>query len=381
MKKIRVLELSGSHYDMGYQHGLAYSDGIKHFAEERVKLAGDAMWSGQAMTRAEVLALADACLAEHKRYSTDLVEELQGMADATHLSVAELIVVCGFTDFIDTVYNAANLETAVPAHAGADNCTAFLVPNNKTSNAQGFYGQTWDMHDSATPHVILLRGKPTNKPEFLAFTTVGCVGMIGMNSEGVAIGINNLSATDGQAGVTWNFVIRKALEQSTADDALACITDANLAGAHNYMLMDKSGKGYNVEAMSTTTVVTDLEEGPLVHTNHCLVEQTQAVQRKREAASQESSEHRLSRGYDLLAKDSINEHDLKSLTRDPEAICVSSKPPRHVESCGAAIMRPATGDFWAVWGLPSENEYEHFEVQLSLNHSYPTKHLLTFKYQ
>jgi hypothetical protein len=33
-----------------------------------------------------------------------------------------------------------------------------------------------------------------------------------------------------------------------------------------------------------------------------------------------------------------------------------------VESSGAAIMRPATGDFWAVWGLPPENEYEHFTI-------------------
>ena len=203
MKKIRVLELSGSHYDMGYQHGLAYADSIRHFADERVRLSGEAGWTGQKLSRAEVLNLADACLEEHRNYSQDLVDELQGMADASKLSIAELIVVCGFTDFIDTVYNAANLKVPVAAHHGADNCTAFLVPNQKASHNQGFYGQTWDMHDTATPHVILLRGKPNNKPEFLAFTTVGCVGMIGMNSEGLAIGINNLSGKDGQIGVTW----------------------------------------------------------------------------------------------------------------------------------------------------------------------------------
>ncbi|MCA9836801.1 MAG: hypothetical protein KC422_07800 [Trueperaceae bacterium] len=362
MNKIRVLELSGSHYDMGYQHGLSYADSIRHFAQERVRLSAEPMWTGQALSRSDVLDLADACLEEHRRYSQDLVDELQGMADATGLSLAELIIVCGFTDFIDTVYNAARVKVPVAAHEGADNCTAFLVPNQKAVQNHGFYGQTWDMHDTATPHVILLRGKPQNKPEFLAFTTVGCVGMIGMNSEGVAIGINNLSGDDGKIGVTWNFVVRKALEQSNADDALACITEANLAGAHNYMLMDKTGKGYNVEAMSTTQVVTPLEEGPLVHTNHCLLPETQQVQRVREQASQESSEKRLNRGYELLEKNDINENDLQALTRDPEAICVTSKPPRHVETCGAAIMRPATGDFWAVWGLPSENEYEHFTL-------------------
>lgn len=360
MKKIRVLELSGSPYDMGYKHGLTHQDGIRHFAKERVHLSGDPQWSGQRLSADEVLAIADACLEEHRRYSPDLTQELQGMADASGLTISELIVVCGFTDFIDTIYNAANLR--IPAHAGMDNCTAFLVPNGKAAAGQGFFGQTWDMHDTATPHVILIDGKPKDKPEFLAFTTVGCVGMIGMNSEGVAIGINNLSANDGQIGVTWNFVIRKALEQTNADDALECVTSANLAGAHNYLIMDRSGKGYNVEAMPSKTHVEKLEDAPLVHTNHCLVPETQSVEREREAASRESTERRLEQGYKLLAKNAITKDDLIAVTRDPDAICVESKPPRHVESCGAAIMRPATGDFWAVWGLPSENEYEHFTV-------------------
>ena len=28
-----------------------------------------------------------------------------------------------------------------------------------------------------------------------------------------------------------------------------------------------------------------------------------------------------------------------------------------VESSGAAVMRPKTGEFWACWGRPAENEY------------------------
>ena len=361
-QKIRVLELAGSPYDMGYAHGRRFAADIRHFAAERVRLSGDANWVGQNFAADEVLAMAEACLDEHRRYAPELIEELRGMADATGLTLAELIVVNGFTDFIDTVYNAANLRVPVAAHAGADNCTAFLVPNPKADGGKGFYGQTWDMHDTATEHVIMLRGKPENKPEFLAFTTVGCVGMIGMNSEGLAVGINNLSATDGQIGVTWPFVVRKALEQTNADDALACITRANLAGAHNYMLMDAAGKGYNVEATPSQNELTPLEHAAIVHTNHCLVDHTKGVEREREASSQKSSEARMKRGYGLLEHHGVTAQDLQALTRDPDSICVTSKPPRHVETCGAAIMRPATGDFWAVWGLPSDNEYEHFTL-------------------
>ncbi|MBI1878410.1 MAG: hypothetical protein HYR94_09320 [Chloroflexi bacterium] len=57
--------------------------------------------------------------------------------------------------------------------------------------------------------------------------------------------------------------------------------------------------------------------------------------------------------------------DLMTLTRDHNAvngICVHPEEPFYVESCGAAIMRPATREFWAVWGWPCENEYENFVV-------------------
>ena len=64
----------------------------------------------------------------------------------------------------------------------------------------------------------------------------------------------------------------------------------------------------------------------------------------------------------LLANDGITLDDLIALTRDDVAICTRPKPPMHVESCGAAIMCPATGDFWSVWGIPADNEYEHFVI-------------------
>jgi isopenicillin-N N-acyltransferase like protein len=360
--RIRVLTLSGSPYDMGYQHGITYAEAVQHFAEERVKLSGEEAWTGRSLPRADVLALAEQCLDEHRSYSPKLVEELQGMADATKLSMAELLVVNGFTDFIDTVYNVGEALPKTYAHAGADNCTVFTVPDHKAHGGKGFYGQTWDMHDTATPHVILLHGKPNEAPEFFAFTSVGCVGMIGMNEAGISVGINNLTGADGQIGVMWPLVVRKVLEQTNMGDALECITKAKLAGAHNYMLFDKHGRGYNIEAMSTKHYITELKDEALVHTNHCTVADTRTVERKRDPISQASSEARLNQGQKLLAKDNVTVEDLQALTRDQEAICVTAKPPKFVETCGAAIMRPATLEFWMCWGLPSTNEYEHFRL-------------------
>lgn len=363
MGRIRVLELSGSAYDMGMKHGKTYHDEIHMFTEDRVELSQNIDWTGRNLSRDAVIALAEACVDEHRAYAPDLMDELQGMADATGLSLAELVINNGFTDFMDVVYNVGDItkQPVTPRYA-SDNCTAFLVPNERASDNHGFFGQTWDMHDTATPYVILIDGKPDNAPDFLTFTITGCVGMIGMNSEGITVGINNLMSTDGQIGVTWPFVIRKILQQDNLDDALECLTSANLAGAHNYMLMDKHGDGYEVEAMSTSIHIEKLEKDTIAHTNHCLIDKNMDVARPRTPEGQQASENRLTRAYDLLAEGDVTAEDLIELTRDDQSICVRSKPPMNVESCGAAIMRPATGDFWAVWGLPDENEYEHFSI-------------------
>lgn len=360
-QKIRTLTLTDSPYERGYQHGQAYHDDIIRYTTERVTLVCGGQWSGQALPRETVIALAEACLPAHETYAPDLVEELRGMAAATGLSLGELIIVGGFTDFIDTVYNSHRPNDSNAARWPVDDCTAFIVPDGVADGA-GFFGQTWDMHDTAMEFVILLRLQSADSPAALVFTTTGCVGQIGMNEHGICVGINNLMGADGQIGVTWPFVVRKVLQQDNLEAARACITEAPLAGAHNYLLFDKTGRGYNIEAMSTCHHVRELSGSAIVHTNHCLLPETIAVAQSRPPESQRSSEARLNQAEMLLEKRPVTIEDLMALTRDPTAICVQAKPPLHIESCGAAIMRPKTGQFWAVWGLPAENEYELFDL-------------------
>ncbi|MCB0163414.1 MAG: hypothetical protein KDI79_04255 [Anaerolineae bacterium] len=367
MPKFRVLDVSGRPADLGYQHGLAYADQIPELAEERVRLSSDKKWTGRELSRAEVLALGQACLPYHEAYAPALMAELRGMSQATGVGLPELIILNGFTDFIDTVYNAEPVAQRgqVPAQPGADNCTAFIVSPDAAAEGQGFYGQTWDMHATATPFVMLLRGKPANGLSFLTLTIVGCVGMIGMNEAGIAVGVNNLLGGDGQVGVTWPFVIRQVLAQDNIEAALACITDARLAGAHNYMLIDAHGRGYNVEAMASRCHVVAVDHGSMVHTNHCLLPSNIEVERERLPQSRASSETRLSVAQNRLKPGGISLDDLVALTRNHEAssgVCVHAEEPLWIESCSAAIMRPATHELWAVWGNPCQNDYERFVV-------------------
>ncbi len=356
MPPIRLLELTGNNYDMGYQHGLAYAEEIRAITAERIHLCSDPAWTGRSLPLQRILSLADECLKEHEAYAPELIDQLRGISDATGISLRELIITNGFTDFADVIYNALEREPASPIFG--QECTTFI--------ADGFIGQTWDMHATATPYVIVLHGKPDHDPHFLAFTITGCVAMIGMNDAGIAVGINNLAGADGQPGVTWPFICRKILAQTTLEDALECITSAKLAGGHNYMLADANGRGYNVEAMTTACHIEPLADAPLIHANICLAATTQAVERPLTDDLTDDSGKRLNRAADYLKQRPAQLDDLMQLTRDRSdgsySVCAMSEPPFYSETCGAVIMRPASLDFWGVWGLPTENDYEHFKL-------------------
>lgn len=359
MSAPRVLALAGSPREMGLAHGRAFREQIRHYTAERVALAGSALWTGHAMSREAVLDLAEACIPAHTDYSPELTEEISAIAEATGLSLAELIITNGFTDFIDLVYARGKGNAAT--EQVEDDCTAFIVPDRLSADGKGFFGQTWDMHASSAPYVVLLHGRPVAAPAFMAFSLTGCVGMIGMNDAGIAIGINNLLGAGGQTGVTWPLVVRKALQQTDIEAALACITEARLVGAHNFQLFDRLGNGINVEAMPAQCKVTRSASEALVHTNHCVDPQTLALCRPRAPDSQASSEARLAAGERGLAGGGQSPETLMALTRDP-TICVRAEPPLDMETCGAAIMQPATGRFWAVQGLPTENDYASYTV-------------------
>ena len=353
---LRVRDLAGGPAAMGHAHGTAYADESRRYTDERVRLVASGEWSGRPLDRDGVLTLAEACIPAHESHSPVLHEEMCGMAEGAGITLAEAIVVGGFTDFVDTV--RSHVAGSHPAAVVEDDCTAFIVPDSRAAGV-GLYAQTWDMHDSATEHVVLFRVRPDDGPAALVFSTTGCLGQIGMNEAGVCVGINNLTGIDGTIGVTWPTVVRDALLRSTADEALEVVLGADLAGAHSYLLFDADGSGFMGEGMPTARPWRGVADDALVHTNHTLWDEATAVEAPRPADLTANSARRLERAVGLLDRDGITAEDCMAITRDPDAICRESDAPHHVESRGAVVMRPRTRDLWAVWGVPRHNDYTH----------------------
>src|SRR5690606_14951825 len=101
-------------------------------------------------TRGDLLELASRCLPAHREYAEGLTDELEALAAAAGITAEEALVVGGYTDFIDVVRAEAGTARV------DDTCTAIIVPDSRAAAGAGFLAQTWDMHASATPHVVLL---------------------------------------------------------------------------------------------------------------------------------------------------------------------------------------------------------------------------------
>ena len=266
---------------------------------------------------------------------------MEALSEAAGITPAEAVVVGGFTDLVDVVR----------AHTGdaptEDNCTAVIDPVRKV------LAQTWDMHASAGEYVVFLKLDPVIGPALTVQTTAGCLGQIGMNEAGIAIGINNLTSF-GKPGVTWPFVVRKVLQQTDLDSAIACVVDANLAGGHNFLLMGPDGRGVDIEAMPGSVHVQRVDHEPFVHSNHCLDPGTQKEESVRAPESMASSLTRLAQGTALAS-------DLDAFFAEP-SIARRAAAPHETATCGAVIMRPAERRMESVWGVPGDHPWETFQL-------------------
>lgn len=338
---LRVLEIYGNPADFGRAHGTECQPLIRAYLDERLGLSGNATWAGRSVRAETVLDLAEATLPHHRDYSPTLYEEMLAMADTAGITLAEAVVVGGFTDLVDVVR----------AHDGwapiEDDCTALLDPLN------GVLAQTWDMHASAGDYVVMLKLDSTSGPGSVVQTTAGCLGQIGMNEAGIGVGINNLTSI-GKPGVTWPFVVRRVLEQTDLDAAIEVVTDADLAGGHNYLIIGPDGAGANIEAMPGTVEVTRVTDAPFVHTNHCLDEGTRLEEGERPAEHVVGSDSRLQRGSELS-------QDLDAFFSDP-SIARRAASPHETATCGAVVIRPGEKRLDSVWGIPADNPWESFRL-------------------
>lgn len=304
---------------IGQEHGEALRDSVRAMAEIRLELM---LIEPQFQSKQQVLELAHKHLPILENYDTDLYEELLGIAAGSGLSPEEIVILNHYTDMRDL---------------GA--CTMVFVP----SPTGYLLGQTWDIHASAAPHVLVLHF--SSEQSFPVFTAAGCLGLTGFNPHGVGICINNLSSLDAKIGLIWPALIRRVLRAKTAQEGRDLILNAPLGSGHNYAVAD-THHFFGIETSGTQKKI--VQQGTWkaqFHTNHCLDSEIAKLSVIRKGSTT------LDR-YDTIEKD-LQKHAPENLEELLELLSRVSIPPKTGEphapaTCGTFVMNLTTRQYSTV---------------------------------
>ncbi|MBI3945532.1 MAG: hypothetical protein HY321_06420 [Armatimonadetes bacterium] len=337
----RLVHLSGRPYDMGLQYGKLLRDEVHALAEERLRLSiAHADAAGRRVDRVHCLALAARFLPAHETYAPEVFAEFQGIAEGAGIAPELLLIGNGLTDYRDALAGG-------PADGG---CTAFWA-RREAAGGRTLCGQSWDMHLTAQPFVLLAHRRPEEGPETLSLTTAGCLSLIGVNADGIAIGNNNLIPTDPRPGVIYLAMIHRALAARTHAEAVRAVTEAPRASGHNYYVADAEGRLCDVETTAARAAVLSPEGPTFVHANHYTDPGLLPLAAPLEPGA--TSPYREARLRALLAEapKPLTPESIRLCLADhqdsPRSVCVHGEQPGGSITCAVAVICPETREMWA----------------------------------
>lgn len=351
------LELSGTPAEMGRQHGEALREPVQAMCHTRLALAAAAAAKlSPPRDLAWCLDLAAQCVDPVARYSPDVYAEWSGIAEAAGLTLPEMVIGNGWTDFADLLHRAGGAE--------AHGCTFVAFTGDRTADGCTYAAQTWDMSPSAGPYLVLVRRRPSNGPASIGMTTAGCLSLIGLNEAGIAIGNTNLVPNDARPGVHYLALIHQALAQTSPAAALSAIVDAERLSGHFYYLAGPDGQVQSIETTAERHQCLQPENGVLVHTNHYLAP---AFAPEVFPPPSASSAARQARMTALVAerRTPVGPLDIQRLLSDHAGdwpICRHCEDPASWATLAAVITCPQAGKLWIAAGNPCENQAKAYSL-------------------
>ena len=359
---MRTLELPAgkSSREWGRIHGESFRGEIAALAEIRTFLCTKV---GTFKDREQVMGCAKAHLPVLERYSAPLYEELVGIAEGANVTPEDIVVANHYTDLRDLDPDPATWrpaptrdepELAASGKGGVvgDGCSTFFV----ASPTGRILAQTWDMHATAIPYVMVLRvPESEHGPAATLLTVTGCLGMTGMNSARVGIAINNLFSTDATLGVVWPAMVRRALHETSAAAARDVIASSPIGSGHHYFVADVR-EAFGIEASGTRRKQVFAGGDRYCHANHCIDADIEA----RSKVPSTSTTHARMRWLERdLATTAVRDLDdawrrLGSTDGWPQSICTNMatpEAPHGVATCGAIAMNLHTGELYVQQGF------------------------------
>lgn len=263
-KTVPLIELKGSAYERGLQHGRQLENEIagvftKWKNSIRTVIKGDADSVLAAFLSATSF---DAITRKH---IPGILEEIRGIAEGSGQKFNDVFafqLLDEFWVYLDKQFNIKNHHCSGVGMPGMPGRPAILAQN-------------LDVESYMNGYQVLLHIAATKKePEQYIVSCAGLVGMNGMNSKGIGVCVNTLMELQASSdGLPVAFIVRNILRKQKGKDVLAFLQTVKHSSGQNYII-GIADSVYDFEA-SSNKVVRFIpkagQSGGVYHTNHALV--------------------------------------------------------------------------------------------------------------
>jgi len=343
-----IVELKGNARELGEQLGELTRPEVHELYELRLRSAIKFVRENgeRIISEEDILSVARRCLVISEDYDAVGYDEFLGIARGAKLQPEKLFVTQGLTDLRDVMAFSDDVQS--------EGCSSFIIDSTQTAQKQLLLGQNWDLQSNNMPYVRLIHRKPTTEyPESWSLTLTGCLTLIGMNSEGIAVGNTNLKTKDARIGLQYLSVLHRVMRSRSFEEAVESISAAPRSAAHYYYVADRHGQAMGLECSATKAIPLPVENGMLVHCNHALHSKIAELE---VSLAGSSTCFRQTRLAELIqnAAPAVNVQNLKEILSDhaggADAICRHAENGEDVATNACVIMSPQTGEFHACRG-------------------------------
>ncbi len=350
-----LIRIKGSHQDMGRQMGEALAPQVKHSLDNAHALIEstyevlELTWEGAQMQARKYMPFAQE---RYPRY----IEELAGIAEGADVLFDDLAVLIA-------------MEAVTMDALHLTKCTSFAVNGDFTADGHVLIAHNEDWLPEDEPDVCVIYATPNDEPPWMGMTYGGLLPNIGFNAAGIAQCCDSVYPNDSRIGIPRVIASRAVLGSKTPAEAIRHMLIPHRAAGYNHLLVHESGEIYNVEVSAKRFAILYAHDNYLVHTNHYLDPNMQAVEYELDELI--GTRVRYFRALRLLKK--CQQHTVKSMQaiqRDhinyPSSICnhvdEDSDPLDREKTINAIVIDLTARAMHIAWGNPCENPYHTFHL-------------------
>ncbi|MFX0206927.1 MAG: C45 family autoproteolytic acyltransferase/hydrolase [Candidatus Hodarchaeota archaeon] len=335
---MKKLELKGSYYEMGTQLGKM----IKGRLDLPNADAKKQEWASK-------------CESVMGQYTPELLEELQGIAEAANLEKARLNAILLY----DCSYIKGFYTGTSPKHY----CTVFTIPREHTESGKPVIARNYDYLTEVQDYFAIHRIHPTNKVRNVLFTDHYVGGYGGVNEAGLACGCTLAAYYNGdiKPAMMINMIMRWILDTfRNTEDAVAFLEEAPISEGSIYVIADKYGVNARVEATPDKVFTTYAQDEFLIATNHFQSKEMQQLEIEITEANAHTTITRLEgiTHWYSTQKKPVTIDSIKSILRDHEhGVCDHQQGASYNED-GKREDEDMAGTLWSWIATLGTNEVE-----------------------